>query len=154
MIILLYLVVFYKYLLSVCSNKSFKSSVSLLISVWMTTHWCKWGIKVLYYSCTVLSFSFMSVNICFLYILVLLCWVPKYLQMLYPFVALTFLSLGNALLCLLLHSLFQSLLSTHTHKTKNKVYFLGANPRQMEMFISIAWNIFLSFHFQSVCTSI
>lgn len=52
---------------------------------------------------------FVSVNICFIYLGAPICVVHRYLQLLYPLIGLTPLSLCNALFCLLLQSFFQSL---------------------------------------------
>ena len=63
----------------------YTSDHSFALCWWSMLCW-KW-IEVLHYFCIAVCSLVTSVNICFIYV-VLLCWVNEYLQMLYPLVRL------------------------------------------------------------------
>ena len=44
--------------IKVSSNVSFKTCFSLVILFWWSVRWCEWGVKVSYYYCVTVSFSF------------------------------------------------------------------------------------------------
>ena len=106
---------------------------------WWLVHWCEWGVKVSYYYCVTVNFSF-CLLVFVVCIEVLLHWVHRYLQLLY-------LPLG------LIPWSWCSVLLISCNLPYFKVYFVWYEHCYSSFLLLLICMeyIFPSSHFQSIC---